>query len=205
MFVQIIQGQVADASAMREAFDRWRTDLAPGSVGWLGSTTGITEDGVFFTAACFESAHQARLNSERPEQHRWWMETAKHFHGDVSFHDCEQVEIYPEGRSAFPEGAGFVQVVQGRLRDPDQVRALMRELDRETGQWRPDVLGAMLALYLAENSYSQIVYFTSEQEARRDATREVSPRAEELMGRLRDLEVGEPTLLDLPDPWVLRP
>ena len=30
MFVQVIQGQVADAEQARAAFDQWARDLAPG-------------------------------------------------------------------------------------------------------------------------------------------------------------------------------
>ena len=40
MFVQVIQGQVADAGEVRAALDRWAAEVAPGSIGWLGSTPG---------------------------------------------------------------------------------------------------------------------------------------------------------------------
>ena len=38
VFVQVIQGQVADAAKVRAALDRWGQELAPGASGWLGST-----------------------------------------------------------------------------------------------------------------------------------------------------------------------
>jgi hypothetical protein len=38
MFVQIIQAQTSDPAGVKAAVDRWRTDLAPGATGWLGST-----------------------------------------------------------------------------------------------------------------------------------------------------------------------
>jgi hypothetical protein len=40
VFVQVIQGQVADAGKVRAALDRWAQELAPGATGWLGSTAG---------------------------------------------------------------------------------------------------------------------------------------------------------------------
>ena len=68
MFVQVIQGQLADAGKVEVALDRWIQELAPGSIGWLGTTAGVTEDGRFIELARFESEDAARRNSNRPEQ-----------------------------------------------------------------------------------------------------------------------------------------
>jgi len=40
MFIQVIQGKVADAEGLRAAMDRWGRDLQPGATGWLGTTGG---------------------------------------------------------------------------------------------------------------------------------------------------------------------
>ena len=40
MFVQVIQGQVADAEQAHAALDRWARELAPGATGWLGRPPG---------------------------------------------------------------------------------------------------------------------------------------------------------------------
>ena len=45
MFVQVIQGNVSDAARVRALLDRWVAEVAPGAVGWLGSTSGVTDDG----------------------------------------------------------------------------------------------------------------------------------------------------------------
>jgi hypothetical protein len=45
MFVQVIQGHVSDAAQVRAQLDRWVEEVAPGAVGWLGSTSGVTDDG----------------------------------------------------------------------------------------------------------------------------------------------------------------
>jgi hypothetical protein len=34
VFVQVIQGQLADAGKLRAALDRWIQELAPESIGW---------------------------------------------------------------------------------------------------------------------------------------------------------------------------
>jgi hypothetical protein len=76
MFVQVIQGQVSDTAKMRAQLDKWVAEFAPGAEGWLGSTSGVTDDGTFVSLARFESPEAARQNSERPEQGEWWDETA---------------------------------------------------------------------------------------------------------------------------------
>ena len=68
MFVQVIQGPVSDATAARAQFEKWMTELAPGAIGWLGSTAGVTDDGTLVALARFESEEAARQNSDRPEQ-----------------------------------------------------------------------------------------------------------------------------------------
>lgn len=116
MLVQLIQGQVTDAGQARAALDRWAQDLAPGASGWLGSTAGVTEDGRFIALARFESEEAAQRNSDRPEQGKWWAETAKLFTEVATFTDSIGVRIDLTGD---PDKAGFVQVMQGRGSDPN--------------------------------------------------------------------------------------
>ncbi len=110
MFVQVIQGQVSDAGEVRAALDRWNQELAPGASGWLGSTAGVTEDGRFVALVRFESEEAARRNSDRPEQDQWWAETSKLFTGEATFRDSLDTFVDVVGD---PDGAGFVQVIQG--------------------------------------------------------------------------------------------
>ena len=44
MFVQVVVGRAPDAAAVRRQWDRWATDLAPGAVGFVGATGGVTTD-----------------------------------------------------------------------------------------------------------------------------------------------------------------
>src|SRR4051812_16028382 len=117
MFAQVIQGRTSDAQGLRAAFDRWLSDVRPGSIGWLGSTAGVTDDGTFVTVARFESAEAAQRNAERPEQGRWWDETSRLLDGEAGFRDSEDVTVELPGD---PDQAGFVQVMQGRVTDVDR-------------------------------------------------------------------------------------
>src|SRR5258708_39972337 len=92
MFVQVIVGRVADAARVRAQLDRWVEEVAPGAVGWLGSTSGVTDDGMLIALARFESGEAARQNSDRPEQTAWWEQTAALFTGEPVFHNSTSVE-----------------------------------------------------------------------------------------------------------------
>ena len=111
VFVQVIQGQVADPGKVRAALDRWIQELAPRSIGWLGTTAGVTEAGRFIQLARFESEEAARRNSNRPEQDQWWADTSKLFDGEATFQNSSDVTLDGTGG---PDDAGFVQVMQGR-------------------------------------------------------------------------------------------
>ena len=140
MFIQVIQGRTSDADGLRAAIDRWEKDIAPGAVGWLGSTGGVTEDGRAIAVVRFESEEAARRNSERPEQDRWWGDTEKLYDGGVTFLESTDVAVDLQGD---PDRAGFVQVMQGRTSDPERARELMAQDPDMWAKFRPDVLGSV--------------------------------------------------------------
>ena len=201
MFVQVIQGQVADAGQVRAALDRWAEEVAPGAIGWLGSTAGVTEDGRFIALARFESEAAARRNSDRPEQDRWWAETALLFSGEATFKDSSDVAVDLVGE---PDEAGFVQVMQGRSSDPDRARELMGEDSAAWTSFRPDILGSM-AVGHEGGAYTMAIYFTSEAEAREGERKEPPPELQAEMGEMASLSVGEPEFFDLEEPWLYSP
>ena len=201
MFVQVIQGQVADAAQMRAAMDRWAEELAPGATGWLGSTAGVTEDGRFIALARFESEEAARRNSGRPEQDRWWAETAKLFSGEATFKDSSDVTVDVSGE---PDRAGFVQVIQGRGSDPDRARELMSQDSSEWAAFRPDII-ASVAVGHEGGGYTMALYFTSEEEAREGERKEPPPELKAQMDEMAALSVGEPEFFDLKQPWLYSP
>lgn len=199
MFIQVIKGRVTDRAELKAMLDRWMDEQAPHAVGWLGSTSGVTADGTFIALARFESAEAARANSERPEQHQWWMETSKLFAGDVTFHDCKETEKFLRGGS---DEAGFVQIMQGRATDVARLRELNREMDQYAG-FRPDLIGGMVALH-GDGGYTEAAYFTSEAEARKGEQIEPPAAIKALLDEEMSL-VQDLTYYDLPEPWLTSP
>jgi hypothetical protein len=161
MFVQVIEGRVSDREGLHRQMDKWEKDLRPGATGFLGSTSGVTDDGYGIAFARFESAAAAKANSERPEQGAWWSETAKCYSGDVTFTDSEDVEMFLGGGS---NDAGFVQVMRGTA-DRDQLHAIDAGFENVAADWRPDLIGG-LRVWTAPDRYVEANYFTSEADAR---------------------------------------
>ena len=201
MFVQVIQGKVSDAAAVRARMDTWMKELAAGADGWLGSTAGVTDDGDFVALARFESEEAARRNSDRPEQTAWWEETAKLFEGEPTFLESTDVDVDTPGD---PDRAGFVQVMQGRTGQPDRARELMASDPTDWAGFRPEILGTVTANH-DDGRWTMVIYFTSEAEAREGEKKEPPEEVAKLMKELDALSVGEPTFLDLRDPWLHSP
>ena len=201
MFVQVIRGQVTDPEQVHAALDRWSEQLAAGAPGWLGSTAGVTEDGRFVALARFESEEAARRNSDRPEQHQWWVETSKLFAGDVTFRDSSDVDVDVNGN---PDEAGFIQVMQGRGSDPERARELMAQNPDDWAAFRPDVIGSV-AVGQEGGAYTMALYFTSEEAAREGERKEPPPQLKAQMEEMNQLSIGEPEFLDLRQPWLYAP
>jgi hypothetical protein len=197
MFAQVIQGKTSDAQGLLAAMDRWVEELRPGSIGYLGTTMGVTDDGEFFAVARFESAEAAKQNSDRPEQGRWWEETSRHFDGEVSFRDSEDVLVDLQGD---PDTAGFVQVMQGRVTDSARAKEVMSMIPSDVmAAYRPDVLASVVILH-DDGAWTQVVYFTSEEAAREGERKEPPAEFANVMEEMGKLSVGETTYLDLRHP-----
>jgi hypothetical protein len=206
VFVQVIRGPVEDRQAARAAIDRWAQELGPVASGWLGTTAGVTADGELVLAARFDSEAAARANSARPEQDAWWRETSRLFTAKPTFLDSTEIDVQLSGD---PDKAGFVQVMTGRTSDPQRSREIMQEAfagDRADAwaAYRPDTIGSLIATY-ADNSYTSVMYFTSEAEAREGEKRQPPPELVALMEPMMALEQEEPTFADLTEPWLYGP
>jgi hypothetical protein len=201
MFVQVFQGQVSDPAAVRAQLDKWVAEQAPSASGWLGSTAGVTDDGQAIVLARFESEEAAQRNSDRPEQSQWWEEMAALFDGEPTFHNSTDVDLDLQGD---PNQAGFVQVMQGRTTDRDRARELMKSSPEGFAAFRPDILGSVW-LGHEDDAWTMAIYFTSEAEAREGEKKEPPPELAQVMEELNSLGVGEPTYLDIKDPWLHSP
>jgi hypothetical protein len=193
MFVQVIQGKVNDPAQLRRQIERWQQELKPGAKGYLGSTSGTTADGRDITVVRFESEADARANSERPEQGKWWGETAGAYDGEPVFQESSTVDQMMGGGS---DAAGFVQVVQGKAKDQASMRSRLTEIEGALRRSRPDILGVLMAWHDG-GAFTEVVYFGSEDETRKA---EKATEGDELRQEFMSMIDGEPSFYDLTEP-----
>ena len=195
MFVQVIEGRVRDAEGLERQWQTWMQRLAPEAVGWIGSTGGVTPDDRFIAAVRFESAEAAAQNSNRPEQGQWWAETERALE-DVTFDDSS--DYWAMGEPS--DDAGFVQIMRGRATDRRRVEQLDADLAEMLRTSRPDLLGGY-RIWLPDDAFVGVNYFTSEEQARAGESKELpgdlAERFEEWKSLLADVR-----WFDLPDPWL---
>ena len=195
MFVQVIEGRVRDGEQLERQWTRWMDQISPNAVGWVGSTAGITPDGHFIAAVRFESAEAAEENSGRPEQGRWWSETERTLEA-VSFHESSDYSAMSEGS----DDAGFVQMMHGRVTDRRRVEALDAEMDEVVRNERPDLLGGY-QIWLPDDAFVAVNYFTSEAEARAGEGKEMRDDLAESFREWQSL-MQDVRWFDLPEPWL---
>jgi hypothetical protein len=196
VFIQIIQGTCRDADALHRQTDIWREELAAKAQGWLGGTYGVTDDDQFIAIVRFESREAAERNSTRPEQGAWWAVTEKCFEGEVTFRDSDDVTLYLDGGS---DEAGFVQVIQGRVTDPEQFRRFMNQPMDRLRDARPEIIGGSLALE-ADGRFTETAAFRSEEAARVGESREMPPDLQQAWEN-EVAQMQDVTYLDLRHPW----
>ena len=197
MFVQVMEGRVADREGLRRQMDRWRNELLPGASGFLGSTGGVTDDGHVIVVARFESAEAAKSNSERPEQDQWWAETQRCFDGEVTFTDSDDAETYLGGGS---NAAGFVQVMKTSGVDRARIHGLDKSFEEHAAAFRPDLIGG-IRVWTGPDSSIEVAYFTSEAEARVGEKQEPPAELADQMAEFDGL-MANTEFIDLRDPWL---
>jgi len=200
MFAQIIRGKVSDPAAVRAGMDRWVSDLAPTAIGWLGSTTGVSDDGDLFVLARFDSEESAKANSNKPEQDRWFADMSKLFDGEPTFQDSTNVTIDTAGD---PDAAGFVQVMTGQVTDPLRAQQLMAD-QPDMRDLRPDILGSVM-VGGEDGRWTMVIYFTSEADAREGEKKEMPAEMAAAMQEMESIAVGQTEYLDLKNPWLDSP
>jgi hypothetical protein len=196
VFIQVIQAQCRDEDRLHQLSDEWRDTLGPSAAGWLGGTYGVTDDGQFVAVVRFESREAAMQNSARTEQGEWWTQMQECFEGQATFHDCDDAMMFLGGGS---DEAGFVQIIQGTLSDPERFRRFMSQPMDALHEARPEILGGTIAIE-PDGTFTETVAFASEEAARRGETSEMP---EEMRAQVQEeLAVMEDvTYLDLHHPW----
>lgn len=192
MFIQIIQGKCTKQDEVRALADRWREELGGSAIGWLGGTYGFTDDGMFMGIIRFESREAAMANSARPEQTAWSEQMMALMDGPVEFHDCDDVTMMLDGGS---DQAGFVQVIRGKVVDPDRLKGLMADTTM-LHEMRPEILGATLAIE-ADGTFTETVAFTDEESAREGERKEMPAEVREAL----ETAMRDAVFIDLHHPW----
>jgi hypothetical protein len=195
MFVQIIEGRVRDAEELAAMGEEWDREVRPGAVGFLGVTAGTAADGRSITVVRFEDEASAQANSARAEQHAFWEKMSKLYDGEVSFTESTDVTELLGGGS---NDAGFVQVMKSTGVDRGKTERADDAMLPFVGQ-RGDVLGG-IRIWTGSDSCTEVIYFTSEAEARRGEQLEMPP---ELQAAMADAMDGvQIEYLDLPEPHI---
>ena len=192
MFIQIIQGKCTRQDELRSMAQQWVDEIGTGASGWLGGTYGFTDDNMFIGVVRFESRETAMANSKRPEQGAWAEQMMALMDGPVEYHDCDDVTLMMDGGS---DQAGFVQVIRGKVDDPDRLKAMLADTTL-LHELRPDILGATLAIE-PDGTFTETVAFTDEESARRGE--QVQPPADVVADL--DYAMREATFYDLHHPW----
>ncbi len=193
MFIQVFHGKLADPELWVAQVGKWRQDIRPKTTGFLGFTSGVTAGSYMVTVARFESQQTAQVDSDLPEQGEWFAASSKAFAGEITFHDCPQVDLLLGGGS---DDAGFVQIMIGRAKNPDALRVISRDLEDQLRLVRPDLLGFTVGWH-GDRDFVQTSYFTSEVQARaNERTMQETP----LMDRFVAQVDGDLTYYDLTSP-----
>ena len=193
MFVQVFQAKVRDPGAWLRRGEIWRKEIRPKTTGFLGYTSGVTDDREMITVARFKSEDAAKADNDLAEQGAWFEESSKLFDGAVTFHDCRDADVLLDGGS---DDAGFVQVMQGRAKDQENMRTRMKEIEPELRRVRPDLLGGTIAWH-GDGGFTQVAYFASEAQARQG---EQEMAATDLREQFMSLVEGDLRFYDLNSP-----
>lgn len=199
MFIQVIEGRTKDAAALDRQLELWREELAPGAIGYLGSTAGVTDSGDAILIARFESEQAAKANAERADQTAWWHDTERCFDGPVRFHDSTDVDMMRLGN---PDEAHFVQVMEGHIGDRERAKQLQASSEPLLHDHRPDVLGTTTAFF-SDGEFAEVVYFSSEDEARKAESMDIPDDAAAMLDELQQVMHVE-RYMDLTTPKMMR-
>lgn len=197
MFIQVIRGKSSRADELRALTESWRDAEGATSVGYLGGTYGVTDDGDFLGIIRFTSREDAMANSERPETGAFAEKMGALMDGQVEFYDCGDATEWLDGGS---DDAGFVQVIQGHADNAAPLKEMAARDTADLREMRPEIIGGTLGITDA-GTFFQTVYFTDEDSARKGE--QLEPPAE-IRADLESMMAGA-SFYDLRRPWFTSP
>jgi hypothetical protein len=193
MFIQVYQVKLRDADLWTRQLETWRREIKPKTTGFIGLTSGVTADNYVIVVVRFESEEAANVDNNLPEQGAWFEQASRAFDGELVAHKCREVDVLLDGGS---NDAGFVQIMQGRAKNQQQMRDQTREMGTELRTIRPDLIGATVAWH-GDGGLTETAYFTSEQDARQN---EQAMARSSFYERFMSMIDGDLIFYDIPSP-----
>ncbi|MCA1853904.1 MAG: hypothetical protein LC647_16380, partial [Beggiatoa sp.] len=117
---------------------------------------------------------------------------------EATVRDASEVDVLLGGGS---DDAAFVQVVEGRARDVDRVRALNSASEAWLKEYRPGIIGGTVAWH-GDGGFTETLYFTSEEGSRE--SEELPAGAGDELDEWRSF-VEDVRYINLRDPWLWSP
>ena len=118
------------------------------------------------------------------------------FDGEVTFHDCDNAMLFLGGGS---DDAGFVQIIQGRITDPEKFRHFMEQPMDALQEARPEIIGGTIAME-PDGWFTQTVASAARRRPararRRRCPSEIQQQYQDEMSSMQDVKY-----LDLHHPW----
>lgn len=196
MFVRLVEATAVAKPFLRNAWDHLNVELAA-LPGWLGAAAGIARGHRFYAFHRFESRDAADHAFETERVSYWCEELERHL-ADPDTRESQDAQVLIHGGSR----AGFVQLIMGRTSDRAGMEAVNAGMQEVMRAHRPDVLGSLI--FWEGDRFTEIVFFTSELEARAAESREFPGGLEGLFGELLQL-TDDLEFVDLTDPWLAAP
>ena len=199
MFIQVITGKTSDptcsprarrdveaSSTRRERLPRNDERVAPTKAPHRGGAVRLAGVGAG--------------NSDRPEQGAVVGRDEK-LVDRVEFKDSTDIVTMLGGGS---DDAGSVQAMRGGSTDPGSppsLRGDIAKMEKVSSAARPDVIGETIAVH-DDGTYTDVVYFTSQAEARANETKELPAEAQAMFEALMSA-IAVDEHLDLADPVLV--
>lgn len=197
MFVRLVESTAVTKPLLRNAWDHLNNELAV-LPGWLGAAAGIARGNRFYASHRFES-RAAADEAFATEKVSFWCEELERHIVDPETRQSDDAKILIHGDAS---RAGFVQLIMGRTSDRAGMEAVNAGMQEVMRAHRPDVLGSLI--FWEGERFTEIVFFTSELEARAAESREFPGGLEGLFGELLQL-TDDLEFVDLTDPWLAAP
>lgn len=201
MILNITRFRGKDEEVVARAGEHFFREFLPAQPGWQGSVVGSTQDGTVVVAGLWESEQTLQRAGDALEREPWWDEFQGSLEGGLAAQTLSSARV---ALGALTPATGFVQLVEGRMRDTADALEGFERVRPLLERHRPEISAMVLAL-AEDGTFAQLVAFTDEDAARAG---EAAPRPEELVAAAQEMRgrvEGELRFTDVREPQVHLP